>query len=310
MHDVIIIGAGPAGLSAALWCDELGLDTLVLEQKGEVGGQLLSIYNRIDNHLGVRAEDGRAMRDVFAEQVKDSEFDLWTEVEIQSVDLRARRVELRSGEKLQAISIIIATGVRRRRLGIPGEAELKGRGLMESGTRDRAAFAGEDVCVVGGGDAAAESALLLSEVCATVTLVHRGEKFRARPEFVERLRGEHCITVFKESSLLRIIGEGEVEGVEIMRDGALKSFQMAVKGVLVRVGVEPNTELFRGQLHTDERGYVVITGEQETSVGNVFAVGDVSNPLAPTLSGATGAGATAAKIIGARLHQGIKSGDR
>ena len=95
-----------------------------------------------------------------------------------------------------------------------------------------------------------------------------------------------------------------------MRSGALKSFQMAVKGVLVRIGVEPNTELFRGQLHVDERGYVVITGEQETSVGNVFAVGDVSNPLAPTISGATGAGATAAKIIAARLHRGIKSGDK
>lgn len=310
MHDVIIIGAGAAGLSAALWCDEMGLDTLVLEQKEEVGGQLLSVYNRIENYVGVRAENGRELRDMFTERVTDADFDLWTEVEIESVDLRAKRIALRSGEKLQAISIIIATGVRRKRLGIPGETELTGRGLMESGVRDRDRFAGKDVCVVGGGDAAAENALFLAEVCPTVTLVHRGEKLRARPEFAERLRGEHCITVFKESVLRRIIGESEVEGVEIMREGALKSFQMAVKGVLVRIGVEPNTELFREQLHMDERGYIVITGEQETSVGNVFAIGDVSNPLAPTISGATGAGATAAKIISARLHQGIKSSDR
>src|SRR5215211_7350084 len=102
MHDVIIIGAGPAGLSAALWCDELGLDTLVLEQGAEVGGQLLSVYNPIENYLGVRALDGRKLRDLFAEGVKDAEFDLWTEVEIESVDLRARRVALRSGEELQA----------------------------------------------------------------------------------------------------------------------------------------------------------------------------------------------------------------
>nr|MBA2733082.1 FAD-dependent oxidoreductase [Acidobacteriota bacterium] len=101
----------------------------------------------------------------------------------------------------------------------------------------------------------------------------------------------------------RIIGETKVEGVEIMRGGALKPFQMAVQGVLVRIGVEPNTELFREQLHEDERGYIIITGEQETSVRNVFAVGDVSNPLAPTISGASGAGATAAKIISARLNQ-------
>jgi thioredoxin reductase (NADPH) len=310
MHDVIIIGAGPAGLSAALWCDEMGLDTLVLEQNGEVGGQLLSVYNRIENYPGVRVENGRELRDLFAAQVEDADFDLWTDVEIESVDLRAKRIALRSGEELQAISIIIATGVRRKRLGIPGETELAGRGVIESGVRDRDECAGKDVCVVGGGDAAAENALLLAEVCPTVTLVHRGEKLRARPEFVERLRGEHCITVFTNSEMRRIIGEQEVEGVEIMRGGALKSFQMAVQGVLVRIGVEPNTELFREQLHVDERGYIVITGEHETSVGNVFAVGDVSNPLAPTISGATGAGATAAKIISARLHQGIKSSDR
>ena len=301
MHDVIIIGAGPAGLSAALWCDELGLDTLVLEQNSEIGGQLLSVYNRIENYLGVQAASGRELRDLFAEQIQEAEFDLWTDVEIESVDLRSKRIALRSGEELHAISLIIATGVRRRRLGIPGETELMGRGVMESGTRDRDWFAGKDVCVVGGGDAAAESALLLAEVCPTVTIVHRGQKLRARSEFVERLRGEHCITVFKDSMVLRIIGESEVEGVEILHVGALKPFQMAVKGVLVRIGVEPNTELFREQLHMDERGYIVVTGEQETSVGNVFAVGDVSNPLAPTISGATGAGATAAKVIASRL---------
>jgi thioredoxin reductase (NADPH) len=99
----------------------------------------------------------------------------------------------------------------------------------------------------------------------------------------------------------RIIGESKVEAIEIMRRGALKAFQMAVGGVLVRIGVEPNTELFREQLHMDERGYIVVTGEQETSIGNIFAVGDVSNPLAPTIAGATGAGATAAKVIASRL---------
>ncbi len=303
MLDVIIIGAGPAGLSAALWCDELGLDALVLEAGAEVGGQLLSVYNTVENYLGARAGNGRELRDKFAAQVEDAEFDLWTGVEIESVDLRARRVALRSGEELQAISLILATGVRRRSLGIPGEAELAGRGVMESGARDRDLFAGKDVCVIGGGDAAAENALLLAEVCPTVTLVHRGKQLRARAEFVERLRGEHCITVFKEAVVRRIIGEREVEAVEIMREGALKPFQMAVKGVLVRVGVEPNTELFREQLHTDERGYVVVTGEQETSVGGVFAVGDVSNPLAPTIAGAVGAGATAAKVIAANLSR-------
>ncbi|HVF28132.1 MAG TPA: FAD-dependent oxidoreductase, partial [Pyrinomonadaceae bacterium] len=112
MYDVIIIGAGPAGLSAALWCDELGLDTLVLEQSPEIGGQLLQVYNRVTNHLGViEAENGREMRDVFAAQISEAEFDLWTGAEIERVDLGAKRVVLRGGEALRAVSVVIATGV-------------------------------------------------------------------------------------------------------------------------------------------------------------------------------------------------------
>jgi thioredoxin reductase (NADPH) len=306
MHDVIIIGAGPAGLSAALWCDELGLDTLVIEQATEVGGQLLRVYNPIENYLGVSAANGRELRDVFAAQVAEKEFDLWTEAEIESVDLRAKRVRLRSGEELQSIALVIATGVRRRRLGVPGESEFAGRGVLESGRLERERVAGEDVLVVGGGDAAAENALLLAEVCATVTLVHRGQSLRARPEFAERVRADHRINVFTETTLRAILGGERVESVEMLRAGALKPLRMAVRGVLVRVGVEPNTELFRGQLHADERGYVVVNGEQETSAEMVFAVGDVSNPLAPTVSGATGAGATAAKVIASRLNASRK----
>ncbi|HEY9405293.1 MAG TPA: NAD(P)/FAD-dependent oxidoreductase [Pyrinomonadaceae bacterium] len=301
MYDAIIIGAGAAGLSAALWCEELGLDTLVLEAGAEVGGQLLNVYNPINNYLGLRAANGRELRDLFAAQVADAEFDLWTETEIERVDLRAKRVALRSGEELQSIGLMLATGVRRRRLGIPGEAELAGRGVVDSVMRDRAQLAGRDVCVVGGGDAAAENALLLAEVCPTVTLVHRGKRLSARAEFVERLRSEHCVTVFTESEAQRIIGTESVEAIEILRRGAIKPFQMAVGGVLVRVGVQPNDELFRGQLEQDARGYVAVTSEQETSVENVFAIGDISNPRSPTVSSATGAGATAAKVLAARL---------
>jgi thioredoxin reductase (NADPH) len=300
MHDVVIIGAGPAGLSAARWCDELGLDTLLLEQNEEVGGQLLSVHQPIENYLGVRAKNGRELCDRFVEQTKDCDFDLWTNVEIESVDLKAKRVTLRSSEELRSIAIIIATGLRRRRLGIPGEDEFNGRGIIES-SGDRAAFAGKDVCVIGGGDAAAENALLLAEVCPTVTLVHRGKKLRARREFTEQLHTNHCITVFPESVVRRIIGSDQVEAVEIERAGAIKPFQMAVQGVIVRIGFAPNTELFRDQVGLDERGYVLVNAAQETSVENVFAIGDVANPLAPTIAGAVGAGATAAKVIASRL---------
>lgn len=302
MHDVIIIGAGPAGLSTALWCDELGLDTLVLEQAEQIGGQLHRVYNPIQNYLGVKARNGEELLELFTQDVDAAEFDLWTQTSISSVDLKAKRVSLASGESLQSIAIVIATGVRPRELGVPGEKEFVGKGIIESGARDRELFAGKDVCIVGGGDAAVENALLLAEVCPTVTLVHRGKKLRARREFTERLQSIHCITVFTESVLTRIIGNEDAEAVEIQRKQGLKPFQLAVRGVLIRIGVEPNTELFRGQLETDQTGFIKVSGQQETSVPMVFAIGDVSNPLAPTISSATGAGATAAKVIAARLN--------
>ena len=303
MHDVLIIGAGPAGLAAAIWCDQLGLDTLVLEQQDAVGGQLFSIFGSIENYPGLRAREGREFLERFTDGIDQADFDLWTNTRIERVDLTAKRIWLQSGEQLQSIFMIIATGVRRRELGIPGEKEFIGRGIIESAARDRELFAGTDVCVIGGGDAAAETALLLAEVCATVTLVHRGKTLRARREFVEKLQSNHCITVFSESVVSRILGSENLEAVEIRRKEALKPFQMAVRGVLIRIGVEPNSDLFAEQLQLDEKRFVVVTSSQETTVPNVFAIGDVANPLAPTISGAAGAGATAAKVIASRLNR-------
>lgn len=302
MYDVIIIGAGPAGLSAAFWCDDLALDTLVLEKAARIGGQLHRIYNPINNYLGLQTRNGQELLALFSRDVEEAEFDLWTGAEIEAVDLRAKRISLRSGETLQSISIVVATGVRRRTLNVPGETEFAGKGVIESGARDRDLFAGQDVCVVGGGDAAVENALILAEVCPTVTLIHRGRKLRARPELAQRLQPDHRITVFTESVVTRIMGGERVEAVEILRKEGLKPFQLAVRGVLIRIGVEPNTELFSGQLQLDQQGFIKVNSEQETDVPMVFAIGDVSNPAAPTISGATGAGATAAKVISARLN--------
>src|ERR1041384_919479 len=191
MLDVIIIGAGAAGLSAALWCDGLGLDTLVLEADSETGGQLLRVYNPINNYLGVQAENGRALRDQFAAQTEAAEFDLWTEVEIERVDLAAKRVRLRSGEELQAICLVIATGVSRRRLGVPGEAEFAGRGVLASGVGERDTVADDaHVCardcvafVCGAAKSCRRSVLSLRRASAGGAWVCRAKR---------RLRGAAC----------------------------------------------------------------------------------------------------------------------
>ena len=303
MHDVLIIGAGPAGLSAAVWCDELGLSTLVFERNSEAGGQLLWIYNPVSNHLGASASTGREMRDLFVTQARKAKFELRAHAEIEEVALEEKRVRLRSGESFEASAgVIIATGLRRRRLGVPGETELAGRGVIESASGERAALAGQDVCVVGGGDGAAENALLLAEVCPRVVLVHRGKRLSARREFRERLSANKRITVLTEAVVQRIVGASEVEGVEILRRDETDPLQISVQGVVVRIGYEPNTELFRHQVRMDSRGFICVTSEQETSIRDVFAIGDVANPLGPTISGAVGAGATAAKVIAARFN--------
>ncbi|PWT82608.1 MAG: hypothetical protein C5B44_01865 [Acidobacteria bacterium] len=305
MHDVIIIGAGPGGLAAALWCEELGLDTLLLEQNETPGGQLLHVYNPIKNYPGLAAANGPEFYErAFSSRIDGAEFDLWTGVDIESVNVKAKRVSLRSGEQLQSIALVLATGVSRRRLGIPGEAEFSGRGIIESATRDRDLFSGQDVCVIGGGDEAAENALLLAEVCPTVTLVHRGKKLRARREFLEQLQTNHCLTIFTESEVTRILGNERVEAVEIARKEGLKPFQVAVRGVLIRIGVDPNTQLVREQLQLDNSGYVIVNSIHETTIPNVFAIGDVSNPIGPTISGACGAAATVAKAIASRISHG------
>lgn len=298
--DVIIIGAGAGGMSAALWCRDLNLDALMLEQGAEIGGQLLRVYNPIENYLGARAANGRALRDTFAEQIEAAKIAPRTSAEIVRVDLQLKRIRLQNGEEFAARSLILATGVRRRRLNVAGEREFTGRGILESGKRDRQKFAGKNVCVIGGGDAALENALILAEVCKRIMLIHRGATFRARREFIEQVNTHPRIGILFNAQLQRIIGTNKVEAIEI-QNARGETERIEVEGVLIRIGVEPNTEIFHGQLETDAGGYIIVTNEQETSVENVFAVGDVSNPRAPTVSGAVGAGATAAKVIRSRL---------
>ncbi|HEY0048102.1 MAG TPA: FAD-dependent oxidoreductase [Pyrinomonadaceae bacterium] len=294
-YDVIIIGAGAGGISAACWCAELGLKALLLESRAEPGGQLLWTHNPIKNHLGVEAENGREMRDIFVRQSANYNFSLRTGAEVSDADLENKIVFLQNGEAFSARALIIATGIRRRKLDVAGEQELKNKGILESGKRDAEKAKEKNVCVVGGGDAALENALILAETARKVTLVHRRKDFRARAEFLEKARQNPSVEIFTEAFVTKIIGREKVEAVEI--NSRNEVFILPVEAVLIRAGVEPNTALFRGKLKLDENGYIEIDSRCETSADKVFAVGDAANPLAPTISSAVGMGAIAAKVI-------------
>jgi thioredoxin reductase (NADPH) len=301
--DVVIIGGGAAGMSAAAWCDELSLKTLLLESGAELGGQLLRIYNPVKNHLGANAETGRELRDIFVNQIQARGFMLRLQCMAAAVDTENKLLILEDGESFSAKAIIVATGVRRRRLNVPGESEFQNRGILESGKRDKDLAAGKRVYIAGGGDAALENALILSETASQITLVHRRKDFRARSEFLEKVRANPKIKILTDTIITKISGKNAVEAVELKNLLNGEIFTLPTEAILLRVGVEPNTEFVRGKLKLDKNGYVKINAHCETSVENIFAVGDVASPLSPTVSSAVGTGATAAKVIFSKLNR-------
>lgn len=297
IFDVIIIGGGAAGISTALWCAELGLSALLLEARDELGGQLLRVYNPIKNHLGVETENGRQLRDVFIKQTANCNFTVRLQAKVEQIDFETKTVSLESGEDLSAKAIVIATGVRRRKLNIEGEESFKDKGVLESGKREQLSVKDKNIIVAGGGDAAFENALILAETAKKVTLVYRGKDFRAREEFVEKAQNNPKIKILIEMNLTKISGENQVQAVEVKNSKTKETKILPAEAVLIRIGVEPNTEIFRGQLGLNENGYIKIDRRCETSVKGIFAVGDVANPVSPTVSTAVGNGATSAKAI-------------
>jgi thioredoxin reductase (NADPH) len=295
--DVIIIGGGPAGLSTALWCADLGLSVLVLERQPEFGGQLLNIYNPIKNYLGRETANGREMRDIFLAQVRERLIDLKSGAELSDINLENLSIALSDGSVVNGNALVIATGVRRRGLNVEGESQFYGKGIIESGQRDKNLVKNKRVLIVGGGDAALENALLLSKTAKEVFVVHRRKKFRARQEFVERLNNNPRVKVLFESVVTRFTGDEALTGAHVQNIRTRTIEPLETDAALIRVGVEPNTDFLNRMLQLDTEGYIVVNSGCETDLPRVFAVGDVANPTSPTISTAAGTGATAAKTI-------------
>lgn len=269
-------------MSAAVSCAELGLRCILIEKERELGGQLLWTYNPLKNFLGIETADGRELAQQFAEHVMASGVRLATDSRIVRAELVGKRLTTFHGEIYEAQAIIVATGVRRRRLGIPGEDEFIGRGILTSGIRDKHLVCDKIVLIAGGGDAAIENALILSTTAREVIVIHRGDTFRARRTLLAAARRRANIRFLTGAKLLAITGSERVRGAAVLVKERI--VDLSCDHILIRIGVEPNIDLLVSA------GFFAGDGLPE----GVLVAGDVSNPSAMTVANAVGEGNVAA----------------
>lgn len=295
-YDTIIIGGGPGGYSAALFCARAGLKTLVLE-KLSPGGQM-SAASRVDNYPGF--EDGVDGFELGERMKRGAERfgaeSVFTDVTSVELKRKPKLVRTYNGD-YEAETVVLATGASPRTLGLPEEERLLNRGVAYCAACDGMRYRGKTVVVVGGGNTAVTDALFLAKICEHVYLVHRRDTLRASKSYLKTVGNTANLTFMPDSKIAAILHEKKVTGVKIenVRTGAVT--ELKCDGVFIAVGRIPNTELARGQLDLDENGYIIADETTRTSVPGVFAVGDVrTKPLRQIVTAASD-GAVASKFV-------------
>lgn len=297
MYDLIIIGSGPAGLSAAVYGKRAGLDLVVLEKNPMSGGQVLNTYE-VDNYLGMPGMNGFDMGVKFREHADKlgAEF---REASVLSIETGEEGKIVRTdGEELQAKAVILAAGAVHARLEVPGEEALGGRGVSYCATCDGAFFRGRTVAVVGGGDVALEDAIYLSRLCEKVYLIHRRDELRGAQILQQELQGLSNVEILYSHVVEEILGGDQVEEIRVRNKKTDGVFQLSVAGVFVAVGIRPSTELVQDLDICDEGGYVLAGEDCATSVPGLFAAGDVRKKPIRQIATAVADGANAAVAAG------------
>lgn len=303
IQDCIIVGAGPAGLSAALYMAQSKSKTVIFESKTP-GGQILST-DRVENFLGMGDVEAWKMADIMVEQANNYDIDLrYDQVTAAGSRDGLRYVRLESGEEIQTKTLILACGGSPRKLEIPGEEELSlGKGVSYCAVCDGGFFKDKDVAIVGGGDAAATEAQHLAHLVNHVYVIHRRDEWRAKPALVDRMLKFENVTPILDSIPLEVLGEEKVSGVRVKNVKTAETKDIEVQGFFVAIGFIPNSQLFEGDINKDEEGYFVTDGNMATSVEGVFAVGDVRNHVGRQIAIAVGNGASAALSASELLAQ-------
>lgn len=275
MRQVVILGGGPAGLTAAVYAARANLAPLVVEG-AEAGGQLM-LTTTVENYPGF--EDGvmgPSLMQTMRRQAERVGADFISE-DATAVDFshRPSAITTESGQRLEARAVIVATGASAKMLGLPGEQRLMGRGVSTCATCDGFFFRNRDVIVAGGGDTAMEEALYLGNLARSVTVVHRRDALRASRIMQDRAFAHPKISFLWNTVIEDVLGNGVVTGVRLLDVKANQRVERPVDGVFVAIGHQPNTGVFAGQLELDEVGYIALRKRSFTSVDGVFAAGDV-----------------------------------
>jgi thioredoxin reductase (NADPH) len=292
-EQVIIIGSGPAGLTAAVYAARADLSPLMIEGVG-AGGQLM-LTTDVENYPGFPdGIMGPELMELFRKQAVRFGTRIVTS-DVSKVDLRSRPFGVWVGDdEYRARSIIVSTGASARWLGVPGEEKLRGHGVSACATCDGFFFKEREIVVVGGGDSAMEEALFLTKFASRVTIVHRRDEFRASKIMVARVLQHPKVAVMWNSVVTGILGDASVTGVRVRNVASGDVTDVPVQGVFVAIGHDPNTALFAGQLDLDERGYLKTVANAATSVSGVFAAGDVVDHTYRQAVTAAGMGCAAA----------------
>ncbi len=274
MYDIIIIGSGPAGLSAAIYAQRACLDTIVIEKNGISGGQVLNTWE-VDNYPGFPGVTGFELSRQFREHANKLGVRV-VQDEVVQVELSGNvKKVVCEEETYEARCVILASGAHHRTLEVPGEEELRGAGVSYCATCDGAFFRERTVAVVGGGDAALEDAIFLARMCEKVYIVHRRDKLRGAKRLQERLQALENVEFVWNSETAAIEGNGQVEALRLRQTKTGEEKRLDVDGVFIAVGIAPESELYAGQLELDEQGYIRADESGQTSVPGVFAAGDV-----------------------------------
>ncbi len=296
MHDLIIIGSGPAGLSAAIYAKRACLDVVVLEKEPMGGGQI--VYTEaVDNYPGLPETNGFDLAQKFEQHAKALGV-LFQTGEAVSVEKKEDiwNISLASGEILTTRTVLLATGATHRKLLVPGEEALRGAGVSYCATCDGAFFRNKTVAVVGGGDVALQDALYLAKSCSQVYLIHRRQKLRGAAVLQEQIRKAENITFLLDTVVTKINGENRVESLTLLHTKTEKTEELPVSGVFIAVGMQPQTEMVEKVLSL-EHGYVSAGEDGITDQPGLFVAGDVRTKRLRQIVTAVSDGANAVTSI-------------